>query len=580
MSGAICAVGYQYHASELLDDARTLLDGQQVGLLISRNFGPVAGRPWFMDRAQGGGQILERGEPSHRPAAGARRRRSHRCRRPAGSVDLSQTDAPNGIEDAIALVFQFENGAIGSVHSAWTRAGQPELYGVDIVASDATLALQLGPKAFRLTGRAGGADVAREHGEPMDRSIERFVDAVRAGDQSLVACQPAVARDTLAVALACERALESGGHVEVEPMTPPRLTRIDHIGIVVADFDAHVAQLEALGLELRREGLDSDSHVRHYRSGDATIELIDVLDESARTRAARRGRAGAHRAHRVRGREPRGRARHARGPRRRGLVAALRVGERADDLDDGRDERRRAVPVLRATSGRAAGVRIGIVGAGAIARRHADSLRRRPDLEIAVVCDVDASRAASLADDVGARASTSWQDAIASHELDAVFICTPPALHADPAVACLERGLAVYLEKPLARSLEDGRRIVEAWQRSSAICAVGYQWRSLDLLAPLRAALRDVVPGLLVSRGFGPTELGRGDRAGVDAGPDGSWFVDPRRSGGILFELAQPRHRPAVRDRRSGRIGARRHPRRATWRSPASTRRASTTRWR
>jgi catechol 2,3-dioxygenase-like lactoylglutathione lyase family enzyme len=66
-------------------------------------------------------------------------------------------------------------------------------------------------------------------------------------------------------------------------VTPPRLTRIDHIGVVVADLDAHVAQLEALGLELRREGLDGQAHVRHYRSGDATIELIDVLDETART---------------------------------------------------------------------------------------------------------------------------------------------------------------------------------------------------------------------------------------------------------------------------------------------------------
>jgi catechol 2,3-dioxygenase-like lactoylglutathione lyase family enzyme len=66
-------------------------------------------------------------------------------------------------------------------------------------------------------------------------------------------------------------------------VTRPALRRIDHIGIVVADFDAHVAQLEALGLELRREGADSQSHVRHYVSGDATIELIDVLDESARS---------------------------------------------------------------------------------------------------------------------------------------------------------------------------------------------------------------------------------------------------------------------------------------------------------
>ena len=39
---------------------RGMYDEQQIGLMISRNLGPVAGRPWFMDRAQGGGQILER----------------------------------------------------------------------------------------------------------------------------------------------------------------------------------------------------------------------------------------------------------------------------------------------------------------------------------------------------------------------------------------------------------------------------------------------------------------------------------------------------------------------------------------
>ena len=183
-------------------------------------------------------------------------------------------------------------------------------------------------------------------------------------------------------------------------------------------------------------------------------------------------------------------------------------------------------------------MRIGLIGAGAIARRHVESLRDRPGVEIAVVCDIDGTRAAELAEEVGARSETSWEEAISSYGLDAVFICTPPGLHADPAVSALERGLAVYLEKPLARSLEDGRRIVEAWRRGNAVCAVGYQWRSLDLLAPLREALGDVVPGLLVSRGFGPTELGRDDRAQADADPAGSWFLDPRRSGGILFELA------------------------------------------
>jgi myo-inositol 2-dehydrogenase/D-chiro-inositol 1-dehydrogenase len=182
-------------------------------------------------------------------------------------------------------------------------------------------------------------------------------------------------------------------------------------------------------------------------------------------------------------------------------------------------------------------VRIGLVGAGAIARRHVEWLRRRPDVEVAVVCDIDETRAADLAALAGATVSTSWEATLAADELDAVFVCTPPALHVGPAVASLERDLAVYLEKPLARSLEDGRRIVDAWRRSSAVCAVGYQWRSLDLLPTLRAAIGDVAPGMLVSRSYGSTETGRGDRAVAGAGSSGSWFVDPQRSGGILFEL-------------------------------------------
>ena len=71
-------------------------------------------------------------------------------------------------------------------------------------------------------------------------------------------------------------------------MTAPRLTRIDHIGVVVADLDAHVAQLEALGLGLRRDSSDDSGRVRHYLSGDASVELIEVLDEEARTMPVRK----------------------------------------------------------------------------------------------------------------------------------------------------------------------------------------------------------------------------------------------------------------------------------------------------
>ncbi len=214
-SGTVCAVGYQWHATELLEDARRALEGQRVGMLIGRNFGPVSGRPWFMDRAQGGGQLLERG--SHhidlqRAIAGD----IAAVQATAGSVRLAQADGPRGnIEDAITLLFHFANGALGCVHTAWSRDGQPELYAADILAADATIALELGPDRFRITGRAGERDLAAEYGEPMHRSIAGFLGAVRAGDPGAVYCTPADALQTLRVALACERALERGTVVSV-----------------------------------------------------------------------------------------------------------------------------------------------------------------------------------------------------------------------------------------------------------------------------------------------------------------------------------------------------------------------------
>jgi predicted dehydrogenase len=59
--------------------------------------------------------------------------------------------------------------------------------------------------------------------------------------------------------------------------------------------------------------------------------------------------------------------------------------------------------------------------------------------------------------------------------LDAVWVCTPLLAHRDPALAALDTGVHVYLEKPIARTLRDGEAIVECARRSEAICAVGYE---------------------------------------------------------------------------------------------------------
>jgi predicted dehydrogenase len=169
-------------------------------------------------------------------------------------------------------------------------------------------------------------------------------------------------------------------------------------------------------------------------------------------------------------------------------------------------------------------VRIGLIGAGAIARRHVGVLSTLEGVELAAVCDSDLARARSLA--AGAAAYGSWQELL-EHPLDAVFVCTPPAAHAQPATAALRQGLAVYMEKPLARAADDGEAIVAAWRESGGVCAVGYQWRSLALIGRVRDELAGAAPGMLISRSVGPTEPGRA----------ASWFGDPAASGGILFEL-------------------------------------------
>lgn len=212
---AVCAVGYQWHATDLLDDVREVLEGQELSLLVGRSIGPTGTRPWFLDRAQGGGNVLERG--SHqidlvRTVGGE----VERVQAAASSVLLGQAEGDRGdIEDAATLVLHLEDGGVATVVVAWTRQGQPGIYALDIVASDATLALMLDPE-FTLRGTSAGRSVeARSAVHPFRRSIARFLDALRERDPARVFCTPADAARTLAVALACEQALASGETVRV-----------------------------------------------------------------------------------------------------------------------------------------------------------------------------------------------------------------------------------------------------------------------------------------------------------------------------------------------------------------------------
>jgi predicted dehydrogenase len=217
-TGTVCAVGYQWHALDLLDDVRELLTGEQIGLLVGTSIGPTQSRPWFIDRRAGGGNLLERGS-HHLDLARAVGGDVVSVQAAASRVRLARStgaDAAAGdIDDALTIMLELASGALATILVAWTRPGQPGSYGLDVVASDATLRLSLDPD-FTLTGVSHDRPVDRHAAsQPLDRSLGRFLHAAAERDPAAVFCAPPDAAATLAVAVAAERALETGQSVPV-----------------------------------------------------------------------------------------------------------------------------------------------------------------------------------------------------------------------------------------------------------------------------------------------------------------------------------------------------------------------------
>ena len=144
-------------------------------------------------------------------------------------------------------------------------------------------------------------------------------------------------------------------------------------------------------------------------------------------------------------------------------------------------------------------IRIGILGCGAIARvAHLPSLARTPGARVVALADPEPSSLAEarhLAPD--ARAVADYGAVLDMPDVDAVVIALPPALHAEAAIATIERGRHLYIEKPLATNLVDARRVVAASSdaarvgsgRMAPIAMMGFNYRCNRLVRQARHAI-------------------------------------------------------------------------------------------
>ena len=141
-------------------------------------------------------------------------------------------------------------------------------------------------------------------------------------------------------------------------------------------------------------------------------------------------------------------------------------------------------------------IRAGVIGCGGRGQLLTGEFKEA-GAEMAAVCDVyepnleEGQKAAST----GARPYSDYRRMLEDKTLDVVIVATPEHSHAQPVVDAVEAGKDVYVEKPLAHTIEDGFRMVEAVRRTKRICQVGMQRRSADLFLEARRIMASGATG-------------------------------------------------------------------------------------
>lgn len=132
-----------------------------------------------------------------------------------------------------------------------------------------------------------------------------------------------------------------------------------------------------------------------------------------------------------------------------------------------------------------------IVGCGRIAIKHAEAIASISDAVLVAVCDIDEQKAQDFAEKHQAKMYTDYAEMLKNPEIEVVNICTPNALHADMAIQAIEEGKHVMIEKPIAISLEDADRIIEAANRKGVKAAAVHQNRFNASIQKTREALEN-----------------------------------------------------------------------------------------
>ncbi len=168
--------------------------------------------------------------------------------------------------------------------------------------------------------------------------------------------------------------------------------------------------------------------------------------------------------------------------------------------------------------------RVGLVGAGGVAQRHARVLAGFADVRLVGVTDVLPEAAGRLAAEHGTRAYPDVA-ALLAEGLDALYVCVPPFAHGPAEQAAVEAGVPLFVEKPVGVDSDTPGALAAAITGRGLLSAVGHHWRYLHTVEEARKLLagRDI---RLVTGAW------------LDKVPPVGWWPHRDRSGGPVVEQA------------------------------------------
>ncbi len=172
--------------------------------------------------------------------------------------------------------------------------------------------------------------------------------------------------------------------------------------------------------------------------------------------------------------------------------------------------------------------KVGVVGVGMMGGNHCRAFQSLPDCQVLGAADADFKKAQEFAKDRNIKPYASLSDMLAHEELDILSIATPTPTHKDLAIEAARAKKHIFLEKPIARTVEEAEEILSEIDKAKVKFMVGHVVR----FSPHYLRVKEIID----SGAIGNPAVVRTSRCGSFPGRGRTWYGDMEKSGRVVLD--------------------------------------------